>query len=37
MSVSENKSMNAAYMVAAADKSSETVFDVFLVCLETRV
>jgi hypothetical protein len=37
MSVSENKSMNAAYMAAAADKSSETVFDVFLVCLETRV
>jgi hypothetical protein len=37
MSVSKNKSMNAAYMVAAKDKSSETAFDVFLVCLETRV
>jgi hypothetical protein len=37
MSVSENKSMNAAYMVAAADKSSETAPDVFLVLLETRV
>jgi hypothetical protein len=37
MSVSENKSMNAAYMVAAADKSSETAPDVFLVRLETRV
>jgi len=37
MSVSENKSMNAAYMVAAEDKSSETAFNVFLVCLETRI
>jgi len=37
MSVSENKSMNAAYMVAAEDKSSETAFNVFLVRLETRV